>query len=249
MNWNQIIEKVKPYIVKIETPTGSGTGFLCLYNDDKKWCGIATALHVVSEADEWQQPMKIIPNGSSNHIFLKESQRVIFPDYNTDSAIVLFEKPLETPFPDSTIPLQPVEKPLDLGFEVGWLGFPYIEPYTLCFFSGCISARREERKAYLIDGVSINGVSGGPVFYSTDTGEVEIVGIVSAYKANRATGSSLPGLLIAQDVSHFHGVIQHIKSIDEARKKKQELKEEKDDKINVQPPQPDSVSSVVPEIK
>lgn len=247
MNWNQIIEKVKPYIVKIETPTGSGTGFLCLYNDDKSWCGIATALHVVSDADEWQQPIKIIPNGTFNQIFLKESQRVIFPDYNTDSAIVFFEKPLETPFPNVAIPLQPVDKPLDLGFEVGWLGFPYIEPYTLCFFSGCISARREERKAYLIDGVSINGVSGGPVFYSTETDGVEIVGIVSAYKANRATGSSLPGLLIAQDVSHFHGVIQHIKSIDEARKKKQELKEEKDEKINVQPPQPDP--SVIPESK
>ena len=117
----------------------------------------------------------------------------------------------------------------------------------MCFFSGCISARREERKAYLIDGVSINGVSGGPVFYSTETDGVEIVGIVSAYKANRATGSSLPGLLIAQDVSHFHGVIQHIKSIDEARKKKQELKEEKDEKINVQPPQSDP--SVIPESK
>jgi hypothetical protein len=115
---------------------------------------------------------------------------------------------------------------LDIGFEVGWLGYPYIEPYVLCFFSGCISARREERKAYLIDGVSINGVSGGPVFYSNEADGVKIVGIVSAYKANRATGSALPGLLIAQDVSHFHGVIKHVKSMDEARKKKQELKEE-----------------------
>src|SRR3989338_611441 len=228
-SWNSIVEKVKPYIVKIETPAGSGTGFLCFYNENKNWCGIATALHVVRDADDWQQPIKIIPQ-SFDEIFLKESERVIYSDYKTDSAIILFKKPVQTPFPDDVIPLQPIDKPLDIGFDVGWLGFPYIEPYVLCFFSGCISARREDRKAYLIDGVSINGVSGGPVFYSTEADGVKIIGIVSAYRANRATGSTLPGLLIAQDVSHFHGVIKHIKSIDEARKKKQELKEEKIDK-------------------
>jgi hypothetical protein len=232
MNWDEIVAKVKPYIVKIETPSGSGTGFLCLYNEAKKWCGVATALHVVNDADDWQQPIRIrhLP---SSEIFLKESQRVIFPDWKTDSAIILFEKPEKSALPEDLIGLQPLEKPLDIGFEVGWLGFPYIEPFTLCFFSGCISARREDRKAYLIDGVSINGVSGGPVFYSTSTEGVKIVGIVSAYQANRATGTTLPGLLIAQDVSHFHDVIKHIKSIDEARKKKQELKEEeKSDKPN-----------------
>jgi len=31
MPWNQIVEKIKPYVVKIETPAGSGTGFLSLY--------------------------------------------------------------------------------------------------------------------------------------------------------------------------------------------------------------------------
>jgi hypothetical protein len=245
MNWNTIVDKIKPYIVKIETPSGSGTGFLCLYNENKKWCGIATALHVVSDADDWQQPIKIIHYASFEQIFLKESQRVIYTDYKTDSAIILIEKPEKMPLPATVLPLQPIDRPLDIGFEVGWLGFPYIEPYTLCFFSGCISARREDRKAYFIDGVSINGVSGGPVFYSNETEGVKIVGIVSAYKANRATGATLPGLLIAQDVSHFHGVTQHIKSIDEARKKKQELKveEEKNDKSPPPPNKLDSASS------
>lgn len=247
MNWSQVVAKVKPYIVKIETPTGSGTGFLCLYNESKKWCGIATALHVVEYADDWQQPIKIIHHSSPDPIFLKESQRVIFPDWKTDSAIILFKKPEKNPLPDTPLPLLLLNKPLDIGFEVGWLGFPYIEPYTLCFFSGCISARREDRKAYLIDGVSINGVSGGPVFYSTETEGVQIVGIVSAYIANKATGATLPGLLIAQDVSHFHDVVQHMKSIDEARKKKQELKEEeKNDKPITQSTEPNSAADLAP---
>lgn len=235
MSWDPIVTKVKPYIVKIETPGGSGTGFLCLYNDDQDWCGIATAEHVVEYADDWQQPIKIIHQPSPIPSFLKESERVIFRDWRTDSAIIFFKKPKESQLPNSLILLRPLDKPLSIGFEVGWLGFPYIEPYTPCFFSGCISAKREHRKAYLIDGVSINGVSGGPVFYCSETEGIEIIGIISAYAANKATGEALPGLSIAQDVSHLHGVVQKIKSIDEARKKKQQLKEEeKQDKLTEQ---------------
>jgi hypothetical protein len=48
---------------------------------------------------------------------------------------------------------------------------------------------------------------------------------VSAYHANRATGEALPGLLRAQDVSHFHGAAETIKNIDEANAKKREFEE------------------------
>ena len=121
------------------------------------------------------------------------------------------------------------------------VGYPYIEPYNLCFFSGCISARRDDRKAYLIDGVSINGVSGGPVFCSVEEEDIEIIGIISAYIANKATGETLPGLSIAQDVSHFHNVLQAIRSIDEARRKKKELEENGEkEKITAQSTESDS---------
>ncbi|NQU73493.1 MAG: trypsin-like peptidase domain-containing protein [Candidatus Omnitrophica bacterium] len=247
MPWDRIVEKIKSYLVKIETPTGSGTGFLCLYNDSKEWCGIATAWHVVQYADEWQQPIKIIHEKSPDPIFLKEHDRVIFSDWKTDSAIIFFPTPKKSDMPKKLLPLRPLNKVLDIGAEVGWLGFPYLEP-SICFFSGCISARREDRKAYLIDGVSINGVSGGPVFYSTETEGTEIIGIISAYVANRATGATLPGLSIAQDVSHLHDIAQTIKSWDEAKKKKQQLKEkeekDKDKKIATQPTKPIDIEPV-----
>lgn len=241
MSWDTIVKKVKPYIVQIETPTGRGTGFLCLYNDDKQWCGIATALHVVDGADNWQQPIRIT-NFTGEKVFLKEAQRVIFPDIKTDSAIILFSQK-EFQLPSRLIPLRPLDKPLNIGSEVGWLGYPYID--TLCFFSGCISARAEDKKAYLIDGVSINGVSGGPVLYLTGTEGIEIIGIVSAYMANKATGETLPGLSIAQDVSHFHGVVERIRSIDDARKKKQQLKEEEKEKTEKESIKPRKQRSVV----
>lgn len=224
MNWDQVVQKVTPYIVKIETPTGYGTGFLSFYNTDKSWCGIATAAHVVSDADEWQKPIKIRQQGSDSVLFLQPDERVIYINWNTDSAVILFRKD-NLQLPEVPIALFPVGASLGIGVEVGWLGFPAIESYTLCFFSGIISARQDFRKAYLIDGVAINGVSGGPVLHLTETEGVQIIGSVSQYRANRATGEALPGLLIAQDVSHFHDVFNHVRSIDEANKKKRELED------------------------
>jgi len=47
-----------------------------------------------------------------------------------------------------------------------------------------------------------------------------------AYHANLATGAPLPGLSRAQDVSHFHGVIEHVESIDEANARKKEFEDQ-----------------------
>ena len=230
MNWDQIVDKITPHIVKIETQTGYGTGFLLLYNENKTFCGVATALHVVEHADNWQQPIRILHQASSQTIlFLEENDRIIFKDWETDSAVILFAQD-DSPFPEDPIPLFSSDSIINIGVEVGWLGFPAVAPYDLCFFSGNISAKQEHRKAYLIDGVAINGVSGGPVLHATEADGIQIVGTISAYRANRATGETLPGLCIAQDVSHFHDVASRVQSIDEARKKKAEIEESHEDK-------------------
>ena len=153
-NWNAIVEKVSPYVVKIETPTGYGTEFLCLYNDDQSFCGIATARHVVADTDEWQQPIRVRHYQSNTSVFLKETERVIFQDWKTDSAVLLISVG-ELPFPKTLVPLLPMSTPLAIGADVGWLRFPTVSPQSRCFFSGNISAREEWRHAYLIDGVAI----------------------------------------------------------------------------------------------
>ena len=87
------------------------------------------------------------------------------------------------------------------------------------FFSGSISARQDDKNSYLIDGVAINGVSGGPVLHIDEEEDVKVVGTVSAYRMNRTSGDALPGLLIAQDLSLFHDVITHIQSVGNKDKK------------------------------
>lgn len=222
MNWDQVVKNVAPHILKIETPSGHGTGFIFMYNDTKTWCGVATAEHVIAHADDWQQPIKIHHPDTGGTIILKSEERAIYRDAKTDSAVILFFKD-SLQLPEVTKALFPMGKLIDIGSEVGWLGFPCVAPHTLCFFSGNISARQDFRNAYLIDGVAINGISGGPVLHLTETDGVQIVGIISAYTANRANGEALPGLSIAQDVSHFHDVINHISSIDEANKRKKQF--------------------------
>jgi len=213
MNWTNIVEYVTPYMVKIETPVGSGTGFLCLYNEPRTFCGIATAKHVVDYAEDWQQPIRIRHFPTANAVLLKESERVIYPDWKTDSAVILFSAE-HLDLPETPIQLLPSQFPIGIGIEVGWLGFPAIEPNTLCFFSGNISARRSVPYpgGYLIDGVAIAGVSGGPVLYSSDTEGVQIVGTVSAYQPSKTREETLPGLLVAQDVSHFQKMISQVRN-------------------------------------
>lgn len=223
MNWDEIVEHVAPHVVKLETPNGFGTGFVCLYNQSKSMCGIATAAHVVSYANDWEQPIRIRHHSSGKSVLIKENERIVMVDEASDSALVMFSSSA-LDLPAVPLSLLPHDKHLSIGMNIGWLGFPGIDSETLCFFSGSISAHKQKQKyaSYLIDGVAINGVSGGPVFFSSETAGVQVVGTVSGYMPNRATGDSLPGLLVAQDVSHFHEVARFIKSVDEERKKKDE---------------------------
>jgi hypothetical protein len=114
MNWNEIVGKVTPVIVKIETPQGHGTGFLCLYNESSSICGIATALHVVAHADQWQEPIRILHYPSQSNVFLKEDSRVVWIDQNLDSAVILMQVE-NLDFPKEIIPLLPTEHILPIG--------------------------------------------------------------------------------------------------------------------------------------
>jgi hypothetical protein len=223
MSWDKAIELVTPHVVKIATPSGHGTGFLSLYNAGGTMCGIATAAHVVAHADEWQEPIRVSHDGSDAPIFLTPQDRVIYCDYANDSAMILFLKG-DLKLPEIPIALFPPGAACPIGASIGWLGYPAIAPDTLCFFTGIVSAQQNTRRSYFIDGVAINGVSGGPVFHGSSP-NIQIIGSVSAYHANRATGEALPGLLRAQDVSHFHAVARYIASIDEARAQKQAVEE------------------------
>jgi len=92
--------------------------------------------------------------------------------------------------------------------------------------------------------VAINGVSGGPAF-SIVKGDIYIIGVVSSYVPNRATGETLPGLSIIRGVKQFQSLIKTFRSMDEAKEKESqpsstvspsgEVSERKDNQDNRQP--------------
>lgn len=216
IEWHEAISKVTPFIVRIATPQTSGSGFLVAHSEDAAICGIATAAHVVNHAHDWDEPIKIEHYQSRQSIVVKPDRRFVFIDQQLDTAAILFNK--ETlPLPQNPPKLMEDGKVLKTGVEVGWLGFPGMFPQNLCYFSGRVSSFLHAESAYLVDGVSIHGVSGGPAFWLAYD-DTEFVGVVSSYVANRATGETLPGLAVVRDVVHLQNFVKRLRSLDDARK-------------------------------
>jgi hypothetical protein len=215
-HWYDVVERATPYVVRITTPGGSGTGFVISHSSTQPICAIATAAHVIEHSHYWEQPIRIEHHASKGSLLLRHPERSIIINSSNDTAVVIFAK-ADVAFPGDALGLVPEGKVVKIGVEVGWLGFPAVSPRNLCFFSGRVSAWLPDEHAYLIDGVSINGVSGGPTLFRVEGGPW-IVGVVSAYIPNRATGETLPGLAVVRDVSQFYETVRDFKSFFDAKK-------------------------------
>lgn len=219
MEWHTAIEQIEPYVVRIATPTGSGTGFLVSHSTKRSVCAIATAAHVVDHAHYWEQPIRIEHTVSEKSLLLRNHERAVFVEGEKDIAGLIFDKN-HLSLPDKPFDLTPEGKTLKNGIEIGWLGYPALPWQRLCFFSGRASAFVSSIDAYLVDGVAINGVSGGPAFVILGD-RITLVGIVSAYIANRATGETLPGVSIVRNIAPFRDYIAKFASVDEAKEREQ----------------------------
>lgn len=211
IEWHQAIDVISPYVVRIWTPQGSGTGFIVSTSKATPVCAIATAAHVIHHAHYWEEPIRIEHGASGKTIMLRPANRAITVQDN-DTAAIIFERG-DLSLPENALPLTPRAKYFKPGIEIGWLGYPAIPRASLCFFSGRISAWVDSESAYLVDGVAINGVSGGPAFLAPSI----LIGVVSAYMPNRATGEPLPGLAVIRSVDQFHDIVDRFNSIDQAK--------------------------------
>lgn len=225
MEGHEIYEKVLPHVVRIDSETGFGTGFLFAYNKNKEIAAIATAAHVIQDVHDWLKPVRITHYQSKTNILYTTERRAIWIDpKNRDTATIIVNANT-LPLPSTPLPLIKKDFHIKIGVEVAWAGFPTIASSNFCYFSGPISYFLEDDSAYLIDGVAINGVSGGPVFRNTLQGP-ELIGIVSAYRANRRATDTLPGLLVAQDVSPVYDSIQKMNHLDDAKEAEEKQKQE-----------------------
>lgn len=228
MDWYKAYDKITPYMVRVESETGFGTGFLFGYNANHSIAAFATACHVVDNVEEWKKPIRIRHYSTNKVVYFEDAGRVIFADRLRDTATILVSTN-SFDLPPATLPLLPSDKFKKIGVEVGWTGFPSLSPSDLCFFSGTVSFYQSSEATYLIDGVAINGVSGGPVFSTLADSTPQIIGVISAYVANIRGGDTLPGLLKARDLTTVHNHIKTIKSFDEAKQKEDQFQKQSSD--------------------
>lgn len=218
IRWSQAVEILEPHVVRIATPRGSGTGFLISNSQKTGVCGIATAAHVVDHAHYWEEPIRVDHASTGKSLVIRHDERAIFLDTGRDTAAVLFNR-VDLPLPAGPFPMVPKDNLVKVGVKIGWLGFPAIPAANLCFFEGVVSAFVRSQSAYLVDGVAINGVSGGPAFHlsGAKSPPLFVMGVVSAYVPNRATGELLPGLSVVRPIQQFHELAPTFASLDKAK--------------------------------
>lgn len=220
VKWVKPIKEIRNYIFEISTPGGYGTGFQIYYSKSKGFCAIATAYHVVQHAYEWGEPIKLTHKLNGDSLLLKDGERTFFVYPDKDLALVLFDKK-NLKIIETNPKLVPPKLHLNEGVEVGWCGFPSnVQRGSLCFFEGFVSSYIESQDLYLIDGVAINGVSGGPAFHiKSDSGETVIAGVINAYYPNLSNGSAMPGLCSAVSIEPYQKKLQEYQTYDEAQEK------------------------------
>ena len=223
--WESAVENISSEIFKIDTHSGSGTGFVLTLNGPSanKFYGLATAYHVIGSANELELPIKLTHVQTNTSVVLKAdpTTRVIIPIPDKDLAFIMFSA---SHFP-TVIPLpQIVEQGVtkNAGLDIGWCGFPSMALSELCFFHGFIS--KPYKHGYLVDGVVINGVSGGPAFYIQDN-QPRICGVITEYLPNYATGQTLPGLGFISSVEPYHQTISELNTFDDAEREAETQRE------------------------
>jgi len=223
--WATALELVRTYAFKIATPGSTGTGFMLTTPNAQGVCSIATACHVVSHAHQWEEPIRLTHADTGKSIILHSQERFVFLNRKRDLAVITFRND-KFVLPASDPILCAESEYIKPGIQIGWAGYPAVAPNDFSFFSGDVSCFLEDNLAYLVDGVAINGVSGGPAFCVLPEDAVNFVGVVTAYIPNRATGESLPGVCFVAGVAPLYEVVKKIKSIDEAKDKAKQLEAE-----------------------
>lgn len=195
--WEQLIPAIEPLVYQVRAGAALGTAFVISVTgeaDGGRHSMLVTAWHVVKDVVRTEEPLDLVRSDGTLVSTLTTGSVAIYPvgPPQCDTALILV--PTRQPLVDSKtlLPL-PLETMLPRGADLGWLGFPGLVYPELCFFRGVVSGYQEKPPIYLVDGVAINGVSGGPAFDRTGL----LVGFVSAYVPNQVDhGTTLPGLMI-----------------------------------------------------
>ena len=208
--WHEVVDRITPITFRVYTGNTAGTAFIVSWkgNDAQQSAILATAWHVIEEAASKPIDVQIVSSDRrkifDTRVDEMRVQQIGSSAHDTGLILLRSKKPIIAP--GQLAPILDFRSMIARGTEVGWLGFPgFVEP-ELCFFHGHVSGFINKPPLYLIDGVAINGVSGGPVFDE----RCHLTGLVSAYLPNRVSKqTTLPGLAALVPINAIHYFLQH----------------------------------------
>ena len=80
MSWADVVDYLRPYMFRISTPRGFGTGFALSLHANKTLCAVATAAHVADHAHYWEEPVRLEHVASKQVLVARPATRAIFLD-------------------------------------------------------------------------------------------------------------------------------------------------------------------------
>lgn len=198
MAWDKVVDRVARIVFRLLAGDWAGTCFAVsigtLPQSEATYYMFATAWHVVKDITGSQQPIYMVAADDKTVCEAKAGCYAVFRLGSEvfDTALIMVRSPEAIVSLSDLLPIFPPESQLPRGTEIGLVGFPGIVGSEFCFFTGTISGYLNSPPSYLVDGVAISGVSGGPAFDN----RAQIIGLVSSYIPNQVNEyMTLPGLL------------------------------------------------------
>lgn len=212
LQWHDVVDRASKSVFRLYAGSSAGTAFVIGLGREPRngdwYATLATAWHVLENLPGRTDDLELV-SVDRRTVFSSAADQIGFyplgePRYDTGLVVVRTAAPLVEQ--QELLPLIPVESMLARGAEIGWLGFPSITEPELCFFQGYVSGYLSDPPFYLVDGVAINGVSGGPALDN----RAHVVGLVSAYLPNRIDpATTLPGLMALVPINAIRYWMEH----------------------------------------
>jgi trypsin-like peptidase len=211
--WPDAVDRVEKSVFRVYSGQSAGTCFLFSVGTDpttkEAFALFATAWHVVEDLVGSPDDLTLVSADEQRVLdsSIDEIEFAPFGEIAWDTALIIAKTgdPLLTE--KELLPLLPYDVQLRRGADIGWLGFPGLVEPELCFFQGHVSGYLHDPPTYLVDGVAINGVSGGPAFDN----RAHLIGLVSAYIPNQVDKyTTLPGLMTLVPISAIRYYVEHM---------------------------------------
>lgn len=207
--WDKVVDRVEKCLYRVYAGQSAGTCFLIslgfTQDKSKAYAMFATAWHVVKDMVGSTNDIQLV-SADKKKVFDSRTDLIGFAPLGSelfDTALIIAKTGEPLVAESELLPFLPPDAMLARGAEIGWLGFPGLVDPEPCFFHGYISGYLNDPPTYLVDGVAINGASGGPAFDN----RAHLIGLVSAYIPNRLDENTiLPGMtaLIPINAIRYH---------------------------------------------